>query len=79
MPLKRMGEESRNFHPASVSILLAYDGLVAELGLATPAEKEKAARMIVHLAQAQTELDVPKLRDAAADAMLNEGVPKRYS
>jgi hypothetical protein len=63
--------ESRNFHPNSVAILLeAYDGLVAELGLATPAEKEKAAAIIIHLAQTQSELDVTKLRDAAV-AMLN--------
>jgi hypothetical protein len=80
MPLKRVLGASRNFHPDSVAILLeAYNGLVAELGLRTAAEKERAAGIILRLAQAQTELDVTKLRDAAADAMLNEGVPKRHS
>jgi len=78
--LKRMLGASRDFHPKSVAILLeAYDSLVAELGLATAAEKERAASIIVHIAQAQTELDITKLRDAAADAMLNEGVPERHS
>jgi hypothetical protein len=80
MPLRRMLGQSRAFHPKSVAILLeAYDSLVADLGLRTLAEKEKAAGIILHLAQEQTELDPAKLRDAAADVMLNEGAARSHS
>jgi hypothetical protein len=80
MPLKRMLGHSRDFHPESVVILLkAYDDLVAELGLRTVAEKERAASIVLHLAMEQAELDAAKLRDAAADVMLNEGAAKSHS
>ena len=75
MPLKRLLNENRTFDPKAVAILLeAYDGAVAELGLTTLAEKEEAARIILHLALSQTELDATTLRaGAAALLMRNEG------
>jgi hypothetical protein len=67
------------FDPKAIATLLeAYDSLVADLGLRTLAEKEKAAGIILHLAQEQTELDAAKLRDTAAD-LLNEGATKSHS
>ncbi len=73
MPLKRMLKASGAFEPKAVAVLLeAYDGVVGELGLQTIEEKEKAAKLILRLAQSQTELDAAKLRDDAADVMLNE-------
>jgi hypothetical protein len=70
MPLKRLLNENRTFDPKAVAILLeAYDGAVAELGLITLAEKEEAAKIILHLALSQTELDATTLR-AGAGALL---------
>jgi hypothetical protein len=46
--------------------------VVAELGLKAIEEKERAARLILRLAQGQTALDAEKLRDGAASVMLNE-------
>jgi len=45
---------------------------VTELGLQGADEKERAAKAIIRVAQGQTELDAEKLRNADADAMLNE-------
>ena len=73
MSLKRMLNQSRSFDPKAVAILLeAYNGLVGELGLRATAEKERAAKLIVELAQDQTDLDAVKLRDRVAALMLNE-------
>jgi len=44
MPIKRM-LEGRNFDPKTAAILVeAFDGIVDELYLRTPAEREKAAK-----------------------------------
>ncbi len=73
MPLKRMLDQSRSFNPNAVAILLeAYNELVSELGLRAAAEKERAAKLIIALAQDQTELDAVTLRDSVAALMLNE-------
>jgi hypothetical protein len=43
MPLKRLLNESGSFDPNAIAILLkAYDGVVNELGLGAPPEKERA-------------------------------------
>jgi hypothetical protein len=71
MPLKRMLGESPYFDPQAVAILLeAYDGAVAELGLRTLAEKERAARIVLQFALGQTDLDVTKLRAGATALMM---------
>jgi hypothetical protein len=71
MPLKSMLSESRYFDPETVAVLLeAYDGAVAELGLRTLPEKERAARVILQLALGQTDLDVTKLRAGIAALMM---------
>jgi hypothetical protein len=73
MPLKRMLNQGRSFDPKAVAILLeAYNGLVGELGLQATAEKERAAKLVIELAQDQTDLDAVKLRDSVAALMLNE-------
>jgi hypothetical protein len=78
MPLKRTLNQSRSFDPKAVAILLeAYKGLVGELGLRATAEKERAAKLIIELAQDQTDLDAVKLRDGVAALMLNESETSR--
>jgi hypothetical protein len=73
MSMKRMLNQSRSFDPKAVAILLeAYNELVGELGLRATAEKERAAKLIIGLAQDQTDLDAVKLRDRVAALMLNE-------
>lgn len=68
-----MLNQSRSFDPRAVAILLeAYNGLVSELGLEAAAEKERAAKLIIGVAQEQTELDAVRLRDSVAALMLNE-------
>jgi hypothetical protein len=80
MPIRRALGESRSFDPKAVAILLvAYDGLVAELGLQAAGDKEKAARIILRLALGETDLDAENLRAAAADVMLNEGAATIHS
>jgi hypothetical protein len=68
-----MLNQGRSFDPSAVAILLkAYNGLVGELGLRADGEKERAAKLIIALAQDQTDLDAVKLRDRVAALMLNE-------
>jgi len=68
-----MLNQSRSFDPKAVAILLeVYNGLVGELGLRAAAEKERAAKLIIALAQDQTALDAVKLRDSVAALMLSE-------
>jgi hypothetical protein len=78
MPLRRLLEESRtsgrgSFDPKCVAILRdAYKAVIADLGLRAPEEKEKAAKLVIRLAQGHAGLDAIKLRDAVTDSMLNE-------
>jgi hypothetical protein len=66
-------DEGRSFDPKAVAILLeAYEGVVTELGLREPVEREMAAKYIIRLAGYQTDLDALRLRDRAASSMLNE-------
>ena len=50
----------------------AFDGVVADLDLRTPAEKERAAKIVIVLAACQTAVDPAKLRDDAASVMRDE-------
>jgi hypothetical protein len=59
--------------------LEAYDSLIADLGLQAPADKEKAAGIILRLALGQTDLDAVKLGEGAASSMLNECAVERRS
>lgn len=73
MPMKRMLDESRAFDPKAIAILAkALDGVVAELDLQTLVDREKAAKIIVRFAIAQTDLDAAKLRNGAVATMRNE-------
>lgn len=66
-------DEGRSFDPKAIAILLeAYAGVVVELGLRAPAERERAAKYIIRLARRHTDLDASRLRDGAASSMLNE-------
>ena len=74
MPLKRLLDESRACGPKANAILLeAFDGVVAELGLQTNADKERAAKIIIRLALGQHSLDTAKIRDRAVIAVRREG------
>lgn len=80
MPLKAMLAGSRVFDCEAVTVLLtAYQEVVAELGLRTPEEKEKAAKLVIRLATGQTDLDAVKLSNAVSNSMLNEGGTDRPS
>ena len=69
--LRRM-LEGRNFDPKAVAILVeAFEGIVDELYLRTPAEREKAATILISLASAQATLDAAELRDKAIASMRN--------
>ena len=62
MPLKRILSENRNFDPAAIAILLgAFDAVAAEVRLRTPAERERAANLIIRLALGRSDLDGKKL------------------
>jgi hypothetical protein len=67
MPLKRLLKESGSFGPTAVATLVkAYDGLVGDLGLKATDEKERAAKLIIDLAQHRTDLDAASIRGLAA-------------
>jgi len=53
-------------------LLKAFDEVVAELGLRTNADKEKAAKIIIRLALGQENLDAARLRDRAVIAVRKE-------
>ncbi len=74
MPIRRMLEE-RNFDQEAVAVLVeAFNEIVDELYLRSPAEREKAAKIIIDLAQAQTTLDAGELRDDAVRLMQKGGL-----
>jgi hypothetical protein len=57
MPVKRL-LEGRNFHPNSTKVLVeAFNGVAVDLDLRTLTDRERAARIIIDLAQALTTLD----------------------
>lgn len=79
MPLKTLLGEGRSLDPKDVAIMLgAYDGVVAELGLRTLEEKEKAARIILQLALDQRDLDAEKLRAGVSVMMQSESAGVHY-
>ena len=72
MPIRRM-LEGRSFNSKTAATLVkAFNGVVAELSLRTPAEKERAAKIVIGLAAGQTAVDPAKLRDEAASLMRDE-------
>jgi hypothetical protein len=74
MPIRRMLDE-RNFDPKAAAILVeALNEIVDELDLRTPAEREKAARIVIELAAGKATLDVARLRVEAVDLMRSESV-----
>jgi hypothetical protein len=78
MPLKRMLEEARTFDPRAVALLLeAFDGIVAELDLRTPADRDKAAKIVMRLAHGQAPLDASKLQVEAVRLMRKRGTTGR--
>jgi len=78
MPLRRMLEERRSVDPKAVALLLeAFDDIVADLGLRTDADREKAAKIVIRLAHAQATLDEAKIRDEAIRLMRREGLGRR--
>jgi len=73
MPLKRSLDERGTFDPKAVAILLeAFDGVVTELALREPAERERAAKLIIRLALGQANLGAAKLRDGTVAFMRKE-------
>jgi hypothetical protein len=78
VPLKRMLSENRSFDPKAIAILLeAYGGVVSELGLGPPEERESAAHLVLQVALDQTGLDATSLRDKAIALMGSEGANVR--
>jgi len=74
MRIRRM-LEGRNFDSEAVAILVeVFDGIVDELYLRRPAEREKAAKIVIELAAGKATLDAAKLRDKAIDLMRDESV-----
>jgi hypothetical protein len=58
--------ESGSFDPTCVAVLVeTFNGVVAELRLQTPAERKRAAKVVIRLARDQTHLDAAKLHTAA--------------
>ena len=75
MPMKRMLEVEGVFDPRAVAVLLeAFDGAVAELGLRTDGDRERAAKIIIDLARGRAILDAETLRDKAVGLMQGESV-----
>ena len=74
MPIMRM-LEGRDFGPKAVAVLVeALNEIVEELDLQNVADRERAARIVIELAQAQTTLDAAELRDDAVRLMREQRV-----
>jgi hypothetical protein len=75
MPMKRMLDVEGVFDPKAVAVLFdAFDGAVAELGLRTDADRERAAKIIIDLACGRATLDAETLRHEAVGLMQGESV-----
>lgn len=75
MAIKRMLEAQAIFDPKAVAVLSeAFDGAVAELGLRTDGDRERAAKIIIDLARGRATLDAETLRDKAVGLMQGESV-----
>ena len=73
MPIIRRMLEGRNFTPEAVAVLVeAFNEIVDELYLRSPAEREKAARILIELTLTRAILDAEELRDDAIGLMRDE-------
>ena len=60
MPFRRM-LEGRNFDPKAAAVLVeAFNEIIDELDLRTPADREKAAKIVIELAVKEANLDVAR-------------------
>ena len=67
--------KGRNFEPKAAAVLVeAFNEIIDELDLRTPAERVKAAKIVIELAASKPTLDVAKLRDEAVDLIRREDV-----
>jgi hypothetical protein len=74
MPLKRM-LEGRNFDSKAVAIIIqAFNEIIDELDLRTPAERLKAAKIVIELAAKEADLDVARLHNETVRLMRGEGM-----
>jgi hypothetical protein len=74
MPLKRM-LEGRNFDSKAGAIIVqAFNETIGELDLRTPAERVKAAKIVIELAAKEADLDVARLHNETVRLMRDEGV-----
>ena len=74
MPFRRM-LEGRNFDPKAAAVIVeAFNEIIDELYLRSPAERERAARIVIELAAKEAELDVAKLRDDTVRLLRQESV-----
>ena len=77
MPIGRM-LEGKNFAPKAVAVLIeTLNEIVEALDLRSAADRERAAKIVIELAQAQTTLDAAGLRDDAVRLMREERVGVR--
>jgi hypothetical protein len=77
VPLKRMLDDNRIFDPKAVALLLeVFDDIVAALDLRTD-DREKAAKIVVRLAQGQATLDEAKIRAEVIRLMRKKGIGPR--
>jgi hypothetical protein len=64
MPMLSLLERG-SFDPKSVAVLVeTFNGVVAELRLQTPAERKRAAKVVIRLARDQTRLEAANLHAA---------------
>jgi hypothetical protein len=74
MPLRRM-LEGRNFDPKAAAVIVeAFNEIIDELNLRADADRERAARVVIDLAQARTTLDAAELRNDAVPLIREERV-----
>jgi hypothetical protein len=78
MTIRRM-LEGRNFDSKAAAVLVeAFNEIIDELDLRTPAERVKAAKIVIELAADEANLDAAKLRNDAVDLMLKESISEAY-
>jgi hypothetical protein len=78
MPMRRM-LEGGSFDSKAVAILLeVFETVTTELDLLEIADRERAAKIIVRLAQGKPALDAAELSDEVIRAIQKDGVGRRW-
>jgi hypothetical protein len=77
MPIRRMLEGGVFDQTVTALLSEVFDEIVSDLDLRNDADREKAAKIVIRLAQGQTDLDAAKIRAEVVRLMRKGGAGHR--